>query len=88
LGKSAHQQTTRKQWKCESKAFTFNSFLAIQCHVLSVVKLTSSQHKELKGWQAGGRCQVGQIAKQKMSQQAVAGHGGGCSGRVKPRYYP
>jgi hypothetical protein len=63
-------------------------YLAIKCHVLSVVKLTSFQHKELKVWQVEERCQVGQTAKQKMSQQAVAGCGGGRGGRGKPRYYP
>ncbi len=63
-------------------------YLAIQCYVPSIVKSTSSHHKELKGQQVGECCQVGQTAKQKMSQQAVAGHGGGRGGRGKPRYYP
>jgi hypothetical protein len=43
----------------KAKLSLLTLYLAIQCHVLSVVNSTSSQHKELKVRALGECCQVG-----------------------------
>ena len=48
LGKSAPQQTGGSSTDMRAKLSLLTLYLAIQCHVLSIIESTSSQHKELK----------------------------------------